>query len=936
MRKAAPFFFALTALLLVASSTPALADEPPFEWAMPARFGAERDEQGLIRYAGSAAQFKAEESRAGGFAVTLTLRHDLCKKDATYTWRSVAGKVSDRGGAGCRVTQHFPEEGSYPVAVRVRFPGGRTLVFTRTVEVRDWLIVSIGDSVASGEGNPEVSGNIHRAKWQSSRCHRSINAGPAQAALKLEEADPKTSVTFVHLACSGAKLTSGLLHGYEGIDPGKSPEPPLLSPQLDELELIASQRHVDAVLVSVGANDVYFGPIVGFCLAKRNCQERRFDPKDPEHPAPNPPLFLPEVVTEALGRLKEEYTTLATRLSPIVSAEDVLIVDYFDPTRDSNGEFCKRIGVPLPRGFLQIDRSEARWAATFLLARLNKEIREAADAAGWTEVKGVAEAFRTHGYCAKDSWIRHIVRAAVRQHGLSLKSRQSGAFHPNEKGHQEEAKLIKPFLDRVLYHGQPPPEENGTVVFVDQDGNRTQSSDEGLLERDVWIALIVLLPSALVGAVLIARALGRSPDREEIDFCVPLPPKPAKWPHRASVEAFGALVEDPARWVHRRVESIEIIDADLFRRRTSVDFTPTTPAGLPSPTHAPIALLAKRVLSRFDLRDEAGGAVPLATSDENAAFAAAHLLAIAAEVTGEPPSERLEELCWRVARGDQPAALEAMGKIATEVEPEEARQALGGSERFRNTLKTYALGFAVVVKVGDPSRRVLKFAYDYPAETDLELRHYLGLDAAPFTFFIPELGDAASRHFEFIRVEGLEVLDFKLLGQRPDGSLIPRRRSGKGNEAHITVTRIPLRTQGVASVSLRATRTGILRGGPLVAALAAAALTAAWFALPALATNSSGAASILLAVPAAFGAYLGSRRPHPLEAAMLSGARALVFASGALAFLGAAVLTLDSSVEFLRIFLGTIALLSWLPAIGLLIAYLRPVSPTRNNSDCLL
>src|SRR3954469_5401251 len=388
VRKIAPFCCALTAVLLVAASTSAMAEEPPFEWEMPARFGADRDQQGFIRYAGSAAQLKSEESKAEGFAVVLTLRHDLCRKDATYTWKSAAGEVSGRGGAGCNVVQRFAAEGSYPVTVRASFPGGRALVFSRAVQVQDWLIVSIGDSVASGEGNPEAPGNLRVARWQSSRCHRSVKAGPAQAALKLENGDPKTSTTFVHLACSGAKLTSGLLDGYEGIDPGKSPEPALLPPQLDELELIASQRHVDAVLVSAGANDVYFGPIVGFCLARRNCQTQRFEPEGFEpgaqaDPAPDGPPFLPEVVTEALGRLKKGYAKLAARLSRIVPAEDVLIADYFDPTRDSNGEFCKRIGIPLPGGFLQIDRGEARWAATFLLARLNAEIHEAAEDADW-------------------------------------------------------------------------------------------------------------------------------------------------------------------------------------------------------------------------------------------------------------------------------------------------------------------------------------------------------------------------------------------------------------------------------------------------------------------------------------------------------------------------------------------------------------------------
>ena len=61
--------------------------------------------------------------------------------------------------------------------------------------------------------------------WQDERCHRSAFAGSAQAALAIEQADPRTSVTFVHLACSGAKVDVGLLEPYAGAEPtaGLSP-----------------------------------------------------------------------------------------------------------------------------------------------------------------------------------------------------------------------------------------------------------------------------------------------------------------------------------------------------------------------------------------------------------------------------------------------------------------------------------------------------------------------------------------------------------------------------------------------------------------------------------------------------------------------------------------------------------------------------------------
>jgi hypothetical protein len=43
--------------------------------------------------------------------------------------------------------------------------------------------------------------------------YEAVAAGPARAAQALEQADPRTSVTFVHLACSGATIATGLLGG---------------------------------------------------------------------------------------------------------------------------------------------------------------------------------------------------------------------------------------------------------------------------------------------------------------------------------------------------------------------------------------------------------------------------------------------------------------------------------------------------------------------------------------------------------------------------------------------------------------------------------------------------------------------------------------------------------------------------------------------------
>lgn len=140
------------------------------------------------------------------------------------------------------------------VAVSVALPDGTTLDHA-PVWVRDRLIVGIGDSFSSGEGNPDTPVEIDRyshrrglnvsfvydadsqaiksvsayslpvrfqnvpAGWLDRKCHRSAYSYHLRTALQVALADPKRSaVTFLGYACSGAEVTEGLLLPYAGVE----------------------------------------------------------------------------------------------------------------------------------------------------------------------------------------------------------------------------------------------------------------------------------------------------------------------------------------------------------------------------------------------------------------------------------------------------------------------------------------------------------------------------------------------------------------------------------------------------------------------------------------------------------------------------------------------------------------------------------------------
>jgi hypothetical protein len=114
------------------------------------------------------------------------------------------------------VPHDVPQRETYEVTLSAKVGDDGSSV-TQSVEVRGLLIVLMGDSIASGEGVPDIDGRP--ATWQDERCHRSARAGPALAAAALQERAPETPITFVSVSCSGATIDAGLLGEYEGHRP---------------------------------------------------------------------------------------------------------------------------------------------------------------------------------------------------------------------------------------------------------------------------------------------------------------------------------------------------------------------------------------------------------------------------------------------------------------------------------------------------------------------------------------------------------------------------------------------------------------------------------------------------------------------------------------------------------------------------------------------
>jgi lysophospholipase L1-like esterase len=315
--------------------------------------------------------------------------------------------------------------GSASAATSNRFVDDETDVANLDVPRDRLLVVSLGDSVASGEGNPGTG------EWASARCHRSPAAGVEQSVRLLAQTS-RRPITFVNLACSGATIDHGLLRSYRGIERPAGAAP--VAPQVRTLRRLVKHagRPADAVLLSIGANDVHFGDVVRHCIAVPSCATSGFDP---DHLGRG--TTADATVGTALGRLAGRYDALAGHLDQhVVLPGRVFITQYFDPTRNRLGQPCAAI-------LGGIGREELRWAEEAILTPLNQEVTAAARRHGWHAVTGIPGDFATHGYCTdrQDRWVRTVAESLANL---------TGPLHPNAAGHLAIAARIVPALGPPL------------------------------------------------------------------------------------------------------------------------------------------------------------------------------------------------------------------------------------------------------------------------------------------------------------------------------------------------------------------------------------------------------------------------------------------------------------------------------------------------------
>lgn len=384
--------------------------------------------------------------------------------DATCTWaigpaniaRSVPAQDCKRPVEDARAYTYRQT----PIKVVATNAAGQTLEGSIDVRVRDVLIVGLGDSIASGEGNPvhpvrldsegfcfrrPLSGeqfalpgrsglflvkscdgaeNTAEARdqwdskgagWLYNQCHRSLYSYQMRTALTLAIENRQISVTFLPLSCSGAEIDEGLINSMTARErPKKSgvPAPADVEAQFSQLRNYlrsitnrrGARRPIDLLLLTVGANDIGFSGMVANIVVKEN----------PERKLLEGTLVDADDAAENLNDLRADFSRLRRELRRVMGSDlsRVVFTTYGNPGLHDGGTPCatSRTGFDAHPAF-EINGNTLKETVKFVETKFIPTLQSyvtckagagcASNADAMVYVDGHRSAFASHGLCAR-------------------------------------------------------------------------------------------------------------------------------------------------------------------------------------------------------------------------------------------------------------------------------------------------------------------------------------------------------------------------------------------------------------------------------------------------------------------------------------------------------------------------------------------------------
>jgi lysophospholipase L1-like esterase len=331
---------------------------------------------------------------------------------------------------------------------------------TTEIMVRDIFIAGLGDSIASGEGNPDRAIGLsdegfcfrsylgmaytqyyrpsragykggraceapdslqvwqrQSALWFNSACHRSLYSYQTRTALALAVQYPHIAVTYLPLACTGATIADGLFGTQRAREclPSKSAAScsGTVSAQLAELrEAVTAakrrqpERRLDLVLLSIGANDINFSGLVADVIVENATERVLFRRSGVMGSVDDSRAVMARDLPQGFSKLRDALKPLVGDMSRVV------YVSYANPTL-SDGAPCAggRAGFDIHPSFNAAPQRLAN-VSNYVQNEFLPQLKAIALCQGgvlcrdpgtdrMTFVDAHQAAFANHGFCAR-------------------------------------------------------------------------------------------------------------------------------------------------------------------------------------------------------------------------------------------------------------------------------------------------------------------------------------------------------------------------------------------------------------------------------------------------------------------------------------------------------------------------------------------------------
>jgi hypothetical protein len=369
----------------------------------------------------------------------------------------------------------------------------------------------------------------------------------------------------------------------------------------------------------------------------------------------------------------------------------------------------------------------------------------------------------------------------------------------------------------------------------------------------------------------------------------------AAWPgeeieERASEIAYAAeVLLREAAWRHRRVETITVVTHEAVRRHVSIDFTvpheyrESLRLSDGGEYAVPLAVLAKRALVHFDLRNEEGHSIPLLTADQSRTIGR-ELLYVALDADLDAQDADAEVVVPAAGPIIDAVLDESVQDVGERIEALERVHGLEPLSDFRTRADTLGRGFILWAVVrGLERRRVFKYAHDEGFAQRPPLEHFY--DARGCT-------EATTFHVEVAVPPGLRARTTTLFDDATGAVLTAGARDADRPAIYFAAEPARELSRPVLGVVYGAERWRFLGPAALVAAVITllVAPPLAFADLHTLAGSAGAAIGLVLSTSAVFSALVLRTDEHPLLRVMLVRSRLLLVACTLAALFAAAAL----------------------------------------------